>query len=421
MPTFAFLVLSTLVAQLAAQPCVLPVVTDVAVGVWSKNIAEVRGDSGESGLGLVVGWLAGQAGSAGQAWIVVPAHVLYNGLDNANATPTLKSGLQVRFGASDSFRKLCPSRASLSNPTLSSVTADVAFVCVEWNGSPWFWSTFVARSVSKDVNVELRTLERGFRRAGLVSDVEQKGPDDFLKVTFVGDLGMSGGPVVSPSGVVGLYLGRTVPGSRVVSIHTVRRLALGAEVPWGLAEQEFFDCRRKAQVCLSGDTTLLPSSLTLTESRMAKGIAIARNGCNDVTEGKYILIDSTKEFVCEPMTVSVRSEDGRAINVLVECDPDLFGTWMSPEGHRLDCGVMGPSPMRQAQCSGLQSMGLGTLKVTLARIGQRFNIVQGAFEDINGNSRVVTGEFAWRSRSLSGRLVVAGFGPLQVELQKRDQ
>ena len=419
MPTLTSFAASALVAQVTIAPCAAPAISDASIQLWAPNIVEVRGGLGNSkaeessGVGFVVGW------RNGEAWVAVPGHVLYEGERPPSDLEPLTRSLEIRFGPNDTVRHLCAARPGLSNPVFPSLTADMAFVCVEWNYLPLPWSTVTARSLTVNTDVELRGLESAFKRDGRVLRIEKDGDDEFIVASFKGELGMSGAPVASPAGLVGFYLGKGAE-ARAVAITTVRRLAAAAQVPWNLTDAEYYDCRHTVRVCLTADSALSPQMLTAATNTNNKGVAIPLNGCRDLPESRYLLSDATKQFVCEPMVALVHDDGTNATNVRVVCEPDLSGIWTSSDGLRMDCLAVGTPAMRQAQCTGLQGLGVGMLTASITRDGDRLAI-NGAFVDFSGGSRPTMGELIWKPGSLSGSLRVTGLGPIPIDLKKRDQ
>src|SRR5579862_4696570 len=212
--------LSSLIAQLAAVPCPPPSLSESSLALWSENVATFS-DGSPRGYGLVVGW------QAGRAWIAVPAHVAF-GVDRVRKT--LPATLQIRLAGDVNPRNLCPSNGELVNPRPPKFGVDLTFVCVIWDARPYFWTGLAAASTR--VNDPAALIPTSTQLRGLVTRApspEGTNADDFVEAAMAGEPSLSGAPVGSPRGVVGLYLGiganEARARARVLPIWQIRRQA----------------------------------------------------------------------------------------------------------------------------------------------------------------------------------------------------
>src|SRR5205823_1375184 len=153
-------------------------------------------------------------------------------------TAPFRSGLAVRLFGDDQPRELCPS-SGRGNPRPPQGELDLTFVCVEWLGLPLFNSALPAREVRVGDELQLLRPDAGDDFGGKVAGRSDQGRQGDVQTTFRGVETMSGSPVASPAGVVGVFLGAddSTSGGRLLSMQSVKAKALEkAAVPWQLIE-----------------------------------------------------------------------------------------------------------------------------------------------------------------------------------------
>lgn len=403
-----------LAAQLAgAVACPPAAIPDQSVSEWSRNTAVVKSAAG-NGRGLVVGWLTGEGARPGQAWVAVPAHVVF-GPESPTDTAPFRAGLQVRLLGDERPRDLCE---SARNPRPRQGMVDLTFVCVQWSGVPLFTIGVPAASVSVGDQLQLLRADAGAEFVGAVAAIRS---DDRqiadIQTTFKGFATGSGSPVASPAGVVGLYLGadETPTGGRVVSMRLIQAKAQAvAGVPWQLLENEYYDCNRTRRVCAAIERGIVPAALTF-RSIFRPGSGTMKPGtCADLPEGKYELA-APPGTACEPRYVAIHAA-GEPLQLKLECAPVLSGTWKTPSGDWLTCLDNG---LGGARCSGLFGLGNGMLDAILSARGTQVSL-SGSFVDPAGGRHSASGGLSWAAGRLSGEIRREQESPQPIELKRED-
>jgi hypothetical protein len=405
----------------ATPPCSEPQVSAPSLKEWSQNAATIVSRSGR-GSGLVVGWEPGSIGQTGLAWIALPAHVVY-GTDEpgSDALPGYRAGLTVRLAGDRDARTLC-SPATRPNPTPPQGDLDLAFVCVEWKDGPYFNTGLAARQIAvgnRLVLVDPSRVRNG-RLSAIAAEGEKTGRHGDLEVEGLGEgtleavEGFSGSIIASAAGVVGLHLGLGAR-ARALSLSAIRMAAERARIPWQLADYEFFDCSKTRRVCLSVEGEVGPSRVDLTRPSQPAAASIEVNQCADIPSNKYQIAIPTGDPTCEPSVVNIFA-DASNLALSLRCAPALRGAWRTEEGDELMCVSAEPG---NAQCTGLQGLGLGFLQARLTARGRRVDVL-GMFIDGLGNQHTAKGDLTWTPHRLVGEVHREGYPPRTIDLT-RDQ
>ncbi|MEA2325525.1 MAG: hypothetical protein QOE68_484 [Thermoanaerobaculia bacterium] len=399
-----------LLAQLAgAAPCPPPAISEGSVSDWRRNIALVSSPHG-NGAGLVVGWTQGD----GEAWIAVPAHVVFGDELPKNAA-SYATGLQVRLPNDRKPRELCMvSGGTNPRPPLQGV--DLTFVCVEWLGSPLFGSALPVREIHNGDELRLLRPNSGGDARGTVIGLADDGRGGDVQTSVKGVASESGTPVASPAGIIGLFLGPDPQVSgRVLSMRAIKDKAFGkSAVPWQLVESEFFDCSHTRRVCVNVERGVTPPAIRLRNLFRDGEASLRTGGCVDLPEGKYETL-SSGSTACEPRTIRVYA-GAAPMQVKLECTPVLTGTWHTAGGDWLICN---DNTFGTANCSGLNSLQNGLLEAAFSANGTRVSVT-GSFTSPLGTQRSATGTLMWTAGRLKGQIRTGDARPQPVELMREE-
>jgi len=334
-----------------------------------------------------------------EAWLAIPAHVLYGDRVAPNETRIKETAgkLRIMFAGDSVARALCPRVQTPNNLTPPSLDLDIAFVCIVWEGRPLFWSSMSVRQLTPSAELLLMDPDSGSNVTGTISQISK----GLIRAqNLIGDAGMSGAPVASVGGIVGLYLGHDDQG-RIANLSAIHSLSRDAQVPWELSDHEFYDCRLTRRVCVTGSRErLLPASVTFMNAKRTS-YEIAIGGCNELPEDKYSTTDPTGSLVCEPSIVSIHA-NASPLSIPLGCSPNFTGTWLTEDGNAMTCVATIPVGAG-AQCSGLQGLGWGILQAVVTGDAMGY-LLGGSFYDSFGNARKATGRFEWHAGRLSGEL-----------------
>jgi len=420
------LAIATASVATARTPCNSPIVAEERLREWSQNIAVISSGD-QTGLGLVVGW------TSGKAWIAAPAHVIYGGGSTAagrNAAylaavqdQSFRAGLSVRFIGNSVARRLCaddlrPPQSLFGEPPQS---LDLTFVCVEWQRPPMFNTGLLARSVSPGDELVLayfgREEDKRGRLKAVLAAVDSHG-GDVLAATPSGEAGLSGALAVNPAGAVGLYLGMDTD-RLILSLATIRKAALVAQIPWQLEDSEFYDCTLKRTVCATIDRGVLPTAVTLRDVYGSEVFSLPVNECTAVPEGKYEIKPTPSEITCEPRNVVLYAQPDH-LPLALHCAVSLAGAWRAKGKVELTCIDMG---IGSAQCGGLAALGLGFFQGQLhVDDSGRHISLSGYFSDaVSGNPRNASGSLTWRAGHLSGEVGLTNGSLAPVELAREEE
>lgn len=409
---------ATLAPAVAASPCPPPVIVAASVREWSQNIAVVK--SGDrSGLGLVVGWQPGQLGQAGQAWLSVPAHVVFGKGVRPSDVSSYLAHLTVRLVGDEAPRLLCPSLPPPAvNPKPPQGAVDLSFVCVRWDGRPIFNTGLIARAVhlGDDLLLAGPTIAEVVRGKVLRTPTPSEVASDSGEVQAAqlkGIESFSGALTVSPAGVVGQYLGKDYRGGQTLSMAAIRALALKAGVPWQLMDSEFYDCTISRRLCTAVDGELAPASITMSNLFTVASHSVSMGACADIPEGKYKVVLPTGSLSCEPQYLSIFGADD-ALTLTLRCAPRLGGTWRTEDGDTMLCVE---AEAGAAICSGLSRVGFGIFEGRLSANGKHVTL-SGNFRTSLGTQRVASGELTWASGRLSGQVQREQNPPRDIKLQR---
>ena len=409
----AFLLFSIgiLLPQLADRPCAPPSLSDLSLTNWSVNVATLS-DRGPIGHGLIVSW------SDGRAWIAVPAHVLRSGEQTQVAiSPTL----EIRLSGDTSPRTLCPNDRNFVNTRFPQFGVDLIFVCVSWIDRPYFWNALVASSTQAQDPVALLPVSSQMRgRVTNVPAIVNTGGVSFIETGLSGVEGLSGAPVGSARGVIGLYLGvgsNNVASARgrVLPIWDVQRLAEKSDVPWQLTAAEYFDCSRNRQVCIDAASRTKPQSVSLRASGSNTATTIEVGRCGSLPENKYGLDYLPADVTCEPTVLSVFAAAG-PLRPTINCAPNLMGTWIADNNDQLQCTQIG---LGEATCGGLGRLGFGVFDGRLRSAGGSEFVLEGRFIDGAGNGTTATGKLLWTNGRLTGEIQRVGYEARPLSLRRR--
>jgi hypothetical protein len=396
-------------------PCPAPPVPSLAVRELSLNAATVK--SGDrTGLGFVVGW------KKGEAWLAVPAHVVFGKgvLPTPREIQQARGGLAVRLFREDRPRRLCD-----EGPSPPQGLADLAFVCVEWTGRPFFNEGVLARRIRAGDGLTLIDVGTGQEFHGSVAAAPAASGDPFDETggdgtaggfekdeSALGVAGQSGAVTASPGGVVGLYLGHDA-GYRFLSMPAIRAAAEVALVPWQLTSSEYYDCTETRSVCYTAETEVVAASVTLKNVFAPGSFTLQAGRCAPLPEGRYEIAAPPSGPSCEPKVVSVYAakED---LRLGLRCAIVLMGTWRAEDGDELTCIE---TRMGNAQCNGLGHRGWGVFAGSINVKGSGFSLL-GSFYDAAGNPKEATGSLRWSEGALIGEIRLQLEPPQPLKLQR---
>lgn len=397
-----------LAARLAASPlpCPPPVLDPAMIKEWSQNSAVITSD-GRAGLGVVVGW------GEGEAWVAMPSHILFGDDRTPDDPESFLVHMHVVLGGNQTA-PLCPDGPGHANPRPAHQGADLAFLCVEWKGTPAFNPALLAGNIR--VGDELRlagpTVPQDVhgRVAKITSaDATPEGSSYIEARELAGSPGESGALTVSAAGVVGLYLGKQENG-RTMSIATIRAKAHHSNVPWSLNDAEFYDCNETRRVCATPSGTVFPESIEMKNVHVPLSRSIVTGSCGDVPEGKYQIV-SSRDTICEPKFMTVlRSED--PLNIALRCAPKLSGSWRTENGDTLLCVE---NDVWTAQCTGLTQLGYGYFVGTLSSSGKKITM-SGNF-GVGNQQYSANGDLTWTPGVLTGTIRRQQNTPTHIDLK----
>lgn len=389
----------------AAGPCSPPPVPSLSARELLQNGAVVKSGS-FTGLGFVVGW------RQGEAWVAVPAHVVFGeGVTPIDMKP-YREGLEVQLFGDPSPRRLCD-----EGPTPPQGFADLAFLCVEWSGRPYFNEGVLARKVR--IGDELTLVDAATRQQfhGSITKVPVAGEvvrekGDIEAQGLQGAKGLSGALTANAGGAVGLYLGHDV-GFPILSMSAIREFAGVADVPWQLVYSEYYDCTVTRNVCFTVETEVAPASVTMRNIFAPGSYSLTAGSCTALPEGRYEIVVPPLGPTCEPKIISVYSA-AEDLRLALRCSVALMGTWRTEDGDELLCVEI---QMGRAQCSGLARQGFGFFEGSVNARGQSLTIL-GSFSDPSGNSREASGSLRWSGEFLIGEIRRQLEPPKQLKLKR---
>lgn len=392
----------------APAPCTPSSVEPLSVQELSRNGAVVKSGT-RHGMGYVVGW------REGEAWIAVPAHVVFGPGVRPRDTAPFRAGLDVRLSGDTAARPLCG-----EDPKPPQGAADLSFVCVEWTGRPYFNEGVLARRVKEGDEVTLvdfasgdhyrgsvKKTQGGGETVGAVGDVEAQG--------FDGLEGQSGAIAANAAGIVGLYLGKETS-RHLLSMPAIRSFAELALVPWQLTYAEYYDCAAVRNVCLTFETEVAPAGITLRSLFSPGAYPLPADGCAALPEGRYEIVVPPRGSTCEPTFIAVLSA-AEDLRLSLRCSVALRGTWRTEDGDELLC--VG-TQMGIARCSGLGRQGLGIFDGTFNARGRSLSIA-GSFYDAAGNRREASGSLRWSEGFLAGEIRRQLEPPRQLKLKRVEE
>lgn len=388
----------------APEPC-SPSVPSLSARELLQNGAIVKSGS-STGLGFVVGW------RQGEAWVAVPAHVVFGeGVTPTDMTP-YREGLEVQLFGDPASRRLCD-----EGPTPPQGFADLAFICVEWSGKPFFNEGVLARKVRIGDELTLVDPTVEHRSSGSITKVPVAGEavrekGDIEAQGIGGVKGLSGALAASAGGAVGLYLGQGTA-FPILSMPAIRMFAGVADVPWQLGYSEYYDCTATRKVCFTAETEIAPATVTMRNIFSPGSYSLPAGSCTALPEGRYEIAVPPLGPTCEPKLISVYSA-AEDLQLALRCSVALMGNWRTEDGDELICVEI---QMGRAQCSGLGKQGFGFFEGTINARGQSF-AVMGSFFDAAGNSREASGSFRWSGESLTGEIRRQLEPPKQLKLKR---
>jgi hypothetical protein len=392
----------------ATTPCSSPPVPSLSTRELSQNGAVVR-SGGSTGVGFVVGW------RQGEAWVAVPAHIVFG----EGVTPTnmvsYRAGLDVRLFGDTAPRRLCD-----KGPSPPQGYADLSFLCVEWEGRPFFNEGVLARRVKVDDEITLVDFAKGQQHRGSV--VKAPGIDKVVRARgdieakgLAGVRGQSGSLTASAGGVVGLYLG-SYTGFSILSMSAIRAIAELVDVPWQLTYSEYYDCTAIRKVCLTAETEIAPASISMRSIFASGSYSLSRDACATLPEGRYEIVMPSLGLTCEPKSIAVYAA-AADLQLALRCSVALMGTWRTEDGDELLCAEI---QMGSAQCSGLGKQGYGMFTGSINARNQGFSIL-GSFFDPAGNSREANGSLHWSGGFLVGEIRRQLEPPRQLKLKHLEE
>lgn len=343
-------------------------------------------------MGFVVGW------RQGEAWIAVPAHIVFGEGVTPTNTATYRAALDIRLFGDTVPRRLCD-----KGPIPPQGFADLSFLCVNWQGRPFFNDGVLARRVKAGDELSLVDFANGQQHRGSVvkapgadkavgarGDVEAKG--------LAGVHGQSGSLTASAGGVIGLYLGEYTDYS-ILSMAAIRAFAEVGNVPWQLTYSEYYDCTAVRNVCFTAETEIAPASVSMKNIFASGTFPLPRDACVALPEGRYEIVVPPLGPTCEPKSIAVYAA-AADLQLALRCSVALMGTWRTEDGDELLCAE---TQMGSAQCSGLIRQGYGMFTGSISAKNQGFSVL-GSFFDPTGNSRQASGTLHWSGGFLVGEI-----------------
>lgn len=392
----------------ATAPCSPSSVQPLSIRELSKNGAIIKSGTRE-GMGFVVGW------QQGEAWIAAPAHVVF-GKDADPVDPddmeSYRAGLEVRLFGDTAARRLCDK--GLSFPQ---VPADLAFICVEWAGQPFFNEGVLARRVKEGDELTLVDFANGEQSRGSVTKTPKAGEKagatgDVEAKEIDGISGQSGALTATAGGVVGLYLGKDTR-YHILSMSAIRAKAALALVPWQLGHAEYYDCTAVRNVCLAVESEVAPKGVNLRNLFSPGSYPLSPGSCAALPEGRYEIVVPPPGPVCEPKVIAVHSA-AEDLRLSLQCSLSLTGTWRTEDGDELLCF---DTQVGRARCSGLYRQGFGLFEGTANARGLSFTL-SGSFMDPAGNSQEASGSLRWSGELLTGEIRRQLEPPKQLKLKR---
>ncbi len=383
---------------------------------WSANSFEIEFDGATVGLGFAVGR------DQESLWIVLPGHVAFGHLLDDRSSlqaAVVREHLRVRLSSSQEEFELCTDEEDNPRPLIHPQEKDLTFLCVRRLKGHYPLRSVRARRVSQDD--EYRVLGKSSQpkpeelsgRLALVSSdnhqsLELRAHPSAARFAE----GLSGAMVITPAGLVGMYVGSDRHG-RAIDLTTIRREADDVSVPWSLTDHDYYDCQGKQEVCFAVQKAPRPDAL-ITEMRDQSFTIPLLDGrsCTTLPEGVHIVRPATSRHRCEPM--SVRVLDSSAVPThSFNCRLSFVGRWSAGRFGDLLCSDGG---FGVAHCTGLAGIGRGLFS---GRLTSRQDEValRGSFQSAYVVS--VEGSLVWTGQRLEGsiQLQEPGSNPVNLILE----
>lgn len=216
---------------------------------------------------------------------------------------------------------------------------------------------------------------------------------------LVGAPGQSGGPLVTPSGFVGMYVQST--GQRFIPLAVIQEGARQAGRPWGILEAEPTPLPVRLCVTARGRTESLRINGPL-------GIRIPdAQGCITTLSGQHQFTLNTMGTICSPSTVIISRNPNQRLEFVCSVDPN--GIWISASEGSIE--------ITQASSTTWSLRGLNQ-----SRFGWLNGMLTGTLPKLNFSGRTglgyqVSGTLTVEPLRIAGRLRV-GSVPFDLEVTR---
>jgi hypothetical protein len=205
--------------------------------------------------------------------------------------------------------------------------------------------------------------------------------------------GLSGSPVVSPRGIIGMIDNTGHQG--IISITQIKEVAEAASLPWQLVDT-IFPPALPTQVCItqSGQGSRIKSLRGLFGP-----VPLDGNGCANTTVGEYRLQLADGITTCDPMQFKLTRQAKQTIGVTCSISP--VGIWQSATAGNL---LVRPDGENRWQVSGMDLLSNhGIFQGTLIGVPPALSL------DVLANDGThLMGPLSLESRSLKGRIMLEG-------------